>query len=173
MMTLFWMPLLLLLEPPAVRRGASTRSAQGVTRFPLPHLPLPSSAPPSQVSELVARNNGFCLGSPTLGGHMPTPVQEALGTILQDTDAKGKPCGVFGSFGWSGEAIDMMHSALKVRRSSRRRLMCPFLSANFQTSSSVIIRKPNFSPPKLMRLYHRTADSVSPLTPSGASSSPR
>ena len=66
------------------------------------------------MNELVSRNNGFVLGSPTLGGHMPTPVQEALGTILQNTGAQKKPCGVFGSFGWSGEAIDMMQSALKV-----------------------------------------------------------
>jgi flavorubredoxin len=45
---------------------------------------------------------------------MPTPVQEALGAILQNSDARKKPCGVFGSFGWSGEAVDMMQSALKV-----------------------------------------------------------
>uniref|UniRef100_A0A061RWJ2 Flavin oxidoreductase n=1 Tax=Tetraselmis sp. GSL018 TaxID=582737 RepID=A0A061RWJ2_9CHLO len=68
----------------------------------------------SEVVEVLERCSGFALGSPTLGGHMPTPVQEALGAILKDgTNAKEKPCGVFGSFGWSGEAIDMMHSALK------------------------------------------------------------
>jgi len=69
---------------------------------------------PEEVKELVRRCSGFVLGSPTLGGHMPTPIQEALGAILQEArDARTKPCGVFGSFGWSGEAIDMMHSALK------------------------------------------------------------
>lgn len=31
---------------------------------------------------------------------MPTPVKAALGAILLDPEARGKPCGVFGSFGW-------------------------------------------------------------------------
>jgi len=71
-------------------------------------------ASPSEVKELLSRSHGFVLGSPTLGGHMPTPVQEALGAILQESSStRSLPCGVFGSFGWSGEAVDMMHSALK------------------------------------------------------------
>ena len=44
-------------------------------------------------------------GSPTLGGHMPTQVQVVLGAILREAEAKQLPCGVFGSFGWSGEAV--------------------------------------------------------------------
>jgi flavodoxin len=51
--------------------------------------------------------------SPTLGGNMPTPVKEALGVILKDDDARSKPCGVFGSLGWSGEAIDEIEQRLK------------------------------------------------------------
>ena len=46
-----------------------------------------------------------CAGSPTLGGHMPTQVQVALGAIIREREAKQLPCGVFGSFGWSGEAV--------------------------------------------------------------------
>jgi hypothetical protein len=38
-------------------------------------------------------------GSPTLGGHMPTQVSVALGTVIQEQRAKQLPCGVFGSFG--------------------------------------------------------------------------
>ena len=56
--------------------------------------------------------DGVVIGSPTLGGHAPTPVQTALGTILS-TVARDKPAGVFGSFGWSGEAIDLLESKLK------------------------------------------------------------
>ncbi|BBM97221.1 protein MpFLV1 [Marchantia polymorpha subsp. ruderalis] len=66
--------------------------------------------------ELVAslqRCSGFVIGSPTLGGHMPTPIQNALGVILCDEYAKKLPCGVFGSFGWSGEAVDMIEQRLK------------------------------------------------------------
>lgn len=56
--------------------------------------------------------DGVVIGSPTLGGHAPTPIQTALGTILA-TVARDKPVGVFGSFGWSGEAIDLLESKLK------------------------------------------------------------
>ena len=42
-------------------------------------------------------------------------VQTALGAILRDPKAKEMPCGVFGSFGWSGEAVDELEKRLKVR----------------------------------------------------------
>ena len=41
-------------------------------------------------------------------------VQTALGAILRDPKAKELPCGVFGSFGWSGEAVDELEKRLKV-----------------------------------------------------------
>lgn len=44
---------------------------------------------------------------------MPTQVQVALGDILRASSAKELPCGVFGSFGWSGEAVDEMESRLR------------------------------------------------------------
>lgn len=56
--------------------------------------------------------DGVVIGSPTLGGHAPTPIQTALGTILA-TVSRDKPAGVFGSFGWSGEAIDLLENKLK------------------------------------------------------------
>ncbi|KAL3701994.1 hypothetical protein R1sor_020016 [Riccia sorocarpa] len=61
----------------------------------------------------LQRCSGFVIGSPTLGGHMPTPIQNALGVILVDEKAKSLPCGVFGSFGWSGEAVDLIEQRLK------------------------------------------------------------
>ncbi|KAJ7566992.1 hypothetical protein O6H91_02G127500 [Diphasiastrum complanatum] len=66
-----------------------------------------------EVGDLVQRCDGFVIGSPTLAGHMPTPIQNALGVILKNIDAKGKPCGIFGSFGWSGEAVDEIEQRLK------------------------------------------------------------
>jgi flavin reductase (DIM6/NTAB) family NADH-FMN oxidoreductase RutF len=66
-----------------------------------------------EVVAAVKQSDGFTIGSPTLGGHMPTPVQLALGSILRDTSARDLPCGVFGSFGWSGEAVDEMEAKLK------------------------------------------------------------
>lgn len=32
---------------------------------------------------------------------------------MNDDNAKSKPCGVFGSYGWSGEAIDILETRLK------------------------------------------------------------
>ena len=66
-----------------------------------------------EVAALVASCDGFMIGSPTLGGHMPTPVKQALGTILQEQGSRAKLCGVFGSFGWSGEAVDELESKLR------------------------------------------------------------
>ncbi len=37
-----------------------------------------------------------------------------LGAILRNEKAKSQMCGVFGSFGWSGEAVDEMEGRLKV-----------------------------------------------------------
>ena len=56
--------------------------------------------------------DGYLIGSPTLGGHAPTPIVSALGTLLSEGD-RDKPVGIFGSFGWSGEAIDLLETKLK------------------------------------------------------------
>ncbi len=67
---------------------------------------------PEEIKTAVEKASGFVIGSPTLGGHAPTQIQTALGIILS-TAAKSKLAGVFGSFGWSGEAIDILESKLK------------------------------------------------------------
>lgn len=66
-----------------------------------------------EVEEAVSKSDGFVIGSPTLGGHMPTQVQTALGTVMRVGATQKIPCGVFGSFGWSGEAVDLMEGKLK------------------------------------------------------------
>ncbi len=67
---------------------------------------------PGEIQAAVETCDGFIIGSPTLGGHMPTQVQTALGIVLS-TAAKCKLAGVFGSYGWSGEAIDDIESKLQ------------------------------------------------------------
>lgn len=67
---------------------------------------------PSEIQEAVEKCAGFILGTPTLGGHAPTQVQTALGVVLS-TASKDKLAGVFGSYGWSGEAIDLVENKLK------------------------------------------------------------
>ena len=69
-------------------------------------------AEPEEIKQAVEAASGFVMGSPTLGGHPPTQIQTALGTVLANTD-KTKLAGVFGSFGWSGEAIDILESKFR------------------------------------------------------------
>ncbi|CAE8725675.1 unnamed protein product [Polarella glacialis] len=66
-----------------------------------------------EVAVALESCDGFCMGSPTLGGEMPTQVKEALGVVLGIDPGNRKPCGVFGSFGWSGEAVDELQFRLK------------------------------------------------------------
>lgn len=69
-------------------------------------------ADPEEIRAAVEKSAGFVMGSPTLGGHAPTPVQTALGIVLS-TATNNKLAGVFGSFGWSGEAVDLIENKLK------------------------------------------------------------
>jgi flavorubredoxin/flavin reductase (DIM6/NTAB) family NADH-FMN oxidoreductase RutF len=69
-------------------------------------------ADPAEITRIIEASDGFIIGSPTLGGHAPTQIQTALGIVLS-TAAKTKLAGVFGSYGWSGEAIDLIESKLK------------------------------------------------------------
>ncbi|WP_373525571.1 diflavin flavoprotein [Nostoc sp.] len=67
---------------------------------------------PEDIRVAVEKSAGFVIGSPTLGGHAPTPVQTALGIVIS-TATNNKLAGVFGSFGWSGEAVDLIEGKLK------------------------------------------------------------
>ncbi|WP_250125432.1 diflavin flavoprotein [Chroococcidiopsis sp. CCMEE 29] len=69
-------------------------------------------AEPSEIQAAVEKSAGFIIGSPTLGGHAPTPIQTALGIVLS-TATSSKVAGVFGSYGWSGEAIDLIEGKLR------------------------------------------------------------
>ncbi|MGF1566741.1 MAG: diflavin flavoprotein [Nodosilinea sp.] len=64
------------------------------------------------IAQAVEVCDGFIIGSPTLGGHAPVQIQAALGTILANVP-KTKLAGVFGSFGWSGEAVDLLEQKLR------------------------------------------------------------
>jgi len=66
-----------------------------------------------EVEAALQGAQGLCIGSPTLGGHVPTPVQEALGLVLREVRPGEVPAGVFGSFGWSGEAVDILEGKLR------------------------------------------------------------
>jgi flavorubredoxin/flavin reductase (DIM6/NTAB) family NADH-FMN oxidoreductase RutF len=67
---------------------------------------------PEAIAAAVEECDGFIIGSPTLAGHPPTQMQTALGIVLS-TATPTKVAGVFGSYGWSGEAVDLIESKLK------------------------------------------------------------
>ena len=68
--------------------------------------------PAEKLLEAIRGCDAVLIGSPTLGGHAPTPIVSALGTLLAEGD-RAKPVGVFGSFGWSGEALDLLETKLR------------------------------------------------------------
>ncbi|MEX0270925.1 diflavin flavoprotein [Leptolyngbyaceae cyanobacterium UHCC 1019] len=69
-------------------------------------------ADPAEITAAVKECDGFIIGSPTLAGHPPTQIQTALGIVLS-TATQTKVAGVFGSYGWSGEAVDLIESKLQ------------------------------------------------------------
>ncbi len=70
------------------------------------------SAKPEEIKTAIDKSSGFIMGSPTLGGHAPTQIQSALGIVLANA-AKTQLAGVFGSFGWSGEAVDLLENKFR------------------------------------------------------------
>lgn len=69
-------------------------------------------AQPDEIRAAVEKSDGFLIGTPTIGGNAPTPIHTALGIVLA-IDNNSKTAGVFGSYGWSGEAIDLVESKLR------------------------------------------------------------
>jgi flavorubredoxin/flavin reductase (DIM6/NTAB) family NADH-FMN oxidoreductase RutF len=69
-------------------------------------------AAPAEIASAIEAADGFVIGSPTLGGHAPVQIQTALGIALS-TATKSKLAGVFGSYGWSGEAVDLLETKLQ------------------------------------------------------------
>lgn len=70
------------------------------------------SAKPEEIKSAIDKSAGFIMGSPTLGGHAPTQIQSALGIVLANA-AKTQLAGAFGSFGWSGEAVDLLENKFR------------------------------------------------------------
>ncbi|MEM7579730.1 MAG: diflavin flavoprotein [Cyanobacteria bacterium P01_A01_bin.80] len=69
-------------------------------------------AKPDDIRAAIEKSDGFIIGSPTIGGNAPTPIHTALGFVLSVGDTS-KLAGVFGSYGWSGEAFDLIEGKLK------------------------------------------------------------
>ncbi|NEO82652.1 MAG: flavin oxidoreductase [Spirulina sp. SIO3F2] len=90
----------------AIARGI-TKAGVGVTAINC------EFAEPEELQAALQGAAGFIMGSPTLGGHAPTQIQTALGVVLAQTNPKDQLAAVFGSYGWSGEAIDMLEQKFR------------------------------------------------------------
>lgn len=69
----------------------------------------------TEVQNEIANSDGFLLGSPTVNGDALPPVMN-LAMGLNGINHSGKTAGAFGSYGWSGEAVDMIMQRLKMIR---------------------------------------------------------
>jgi len=61
---------------------------------------------------ILEESTGIIIGSPTINGDVPKPVWDLLSCMML-LEKKGKFGASFGSYGWSGEAVDMMNGRLK------------------------------------------------------------
>jgi flavorubredoxin/flavin reductase (DIM6/NTAB) family NADH-FMN oxidoreductase RutF len=91
-------------------------------------------ADPVELAKAIETSDGFIIGSPTLGGHAPVQIQTALGIVLSSA-AKTKLAGVFGSYGWSGEAIDLIEEKL---RDNNYRLGFDTIRVRFSPTADVL-----------------------------------
>jgi flavorubredoxin len=71
-----------------------------------------SSLEPESIITLLEESDGVLIGSPTINGDAVKPVWDLLSYMCY-IEKSGKIGAVFGSYGWSGEAFDMVQSRLK------------------------------------------------------------
>jgi flavorubredoxin len=63
------------------------------------------------LSAALNHNDGFLVGSPTINRDAVAPIWHLLANI-EAVGMAGRPCAVFGSYGWSGEAAGNIASRL-------------------------------------------------------------
>jgi len=62
--------------------------------------------------KILEESDGFLIGTPTINADAPKPVWDLL-SCLMFLEKTGKCAGAFGSYGWSGEAVEHILSRLK------------------------------------------------------------
>ena len=64
------------------------------------------------INEKIEHSDAVLFGSPTINRDALKPVWDIIAGIDAITN-KGKLCGVFGSYGWSGEAVKVLEERLR------------------------------------------------------------
>jgi flavorubredoxin len=85
--------------------------------------------PMNEIIDEIETSAGLLIGTPTLNSNVPHPILHLIANLVV-LNVKGMPASVFGSYGWSGEAIktvqDILTSMrLKVAPEPIRFLMTP------------------------------------------------
>ena len=71
--------------------------------------------PTDQIVDEFETSAGFLIGTPTLNANVPDPILHMIANLVV-LNVKGKPASVFGSYGWSGEAIKTVQDILASMR---------------------------------------------------------
>ncbi len=89
---------------------------------------------PETIRDELERADALVVGSPTINRDAPPPVWQAL-SLLSTITPKGKVAAVFGSFGWSGEAVKLIEERL---RGLKFTLVAPGLAYRFKPTEDDI-----------------------------------
>ncbi len=71
--------------------------------------------PMDEIIDEFETSAGFLIGTPTLNANVPHPILHLIANLVV-LNVKGKPASVFGSYGWSGEAIKTVQDILASMR---------------------------------------------------------
>jgi len=71
--------------------------------------------PMNEIIDEFETSAGFLIGTPTLNANVPHPILHLIANLVV-LNVKGKPASVFGSYGWSGEAIKTVQDILTSMR---------------------------------------------------------
>lgn len=93
------------------RKVAEGVAAAGLTPVLMNGVETPVAEMIDRLEECV----GFLVGTPTLNSNVPHPILQLIANLVV-LNMKGKPASVFGSYGWSGEAIKTVQDILTSMR---------------------------------------------------------
>ncbi len=82
------------------------------------------------IKEEIEKSDALLFGSPTINRDAVKPIWDLL-SVVEVPKNQGKLCGVFGSYGWSGESIKMLEERVK---SLKLKLFGEGMKANFVPS---------------------------------------
>jgi len=69
------------------------------------------AVPMDAIVDTIEQSAGVLIGTATLNANIPAPILNVIANLVV-LDMKGKPASVFGSYGWSGEAIKIVHDVM-------------------------------------------------------------